>query len=107
MMTHKALVRKMLKQPAVKVEYDAQADEFALLDELLKSAPAGWVDTSRGCSADGHENPGRGSAGGRRRQPAAFAVCGHATQVRAGRRVPVGDPAEASPAARQVSFVIQ
>src|SRR5216683_1088822 len=37
MMTHKALVRKMLKQPAVKVEYDAQAEEFALLDELLKA----------------------------------------------------------------------
>jgi transcriptional regulator with XRE-family HTH domain len=34
-MTHKALVRKMLKQPAVKAEYDAQAEEFALLDELL------------------------------------------------------------------------
>jgi transcriptional regulator with XRE-family HTH domain len=37
MMTHKALVRKMLKQPAVKAEYDAQAEEFALLDELLKA----------------------------------------------------------------------
>ena len=30
MITHKALVRKMLKQPAVKAEYDAQAEEFAL-----------------------------------------------------------------------------
>src|SRR5437763_13995510 len=37
MMTHKALVRKMLKQPGVKAEYDAQAEEFALLDELLKA----------------------------------------------------------------------
>src|SRR5213082_2369346 len=37
MMTHKAFVRKLLKQPAVKAEYDAQADEFALLDELLKA----------------------------------------------------------------------
>ena len=36
-MTHKALVRKMLKQPAVKAEYDVQAEEFALLDELLKA----------------------------------------------------------------------
>jgi predicted transcriptional regulator len=37
MMTHKAFARKMLKQPAVKAEYDALAEEFALLDELLKA----------------------------------------------------------------------
>jgi predicted transcriptional regulator len=37
MMTHKALVQKMLKQPAVKAEYDALAEEFALLDELLRA----------------------------------------------------------------------
>src|SRR5271154_6557279 len=37
MMTHKALVRKLLQRPAVKAEYDAQADEFALLEELLKA----------------------------------------------------------------------
>src|SRR6516164_6836572 len=36
-MTHKALVRKMLKEPEVKAEYDAQAEEFALLDELLRA----------------------------------------------------------------------
>jgi hypothetical protein len=27
----------MLKQPAVKAEYDAQREEFTLLDELLKA----------------------------------------------------------------------
>src|SRR5437763_8086178 len=37
MMTHKAFVKKMLRQPAVKAEYDTQAEEFALLDELLKA----------------------------------------------------------------------
>src|SRR2546429_3282088 len=37
MMTHKAFVRKLLKRPAVKAEYDAQAEEFALLDELLRA----------------------------------------------------------------------
>jgi DNA-binding XRE family transcriptional regulator len=36
-MTHKALVKKMLKRPRVRSEFDAQADEFALLDELLKA----------------------------------------------------------------------
>lgn len=37
MKTHKEMVRIMLKNPAVKAEYDAQADEFALLDELLRA----------------------------------------------------------------------
>jgi transcriptional regulator with XRE-family HTH domain len=37
MMTHKAFVRKMLQQPAVKAEYNVQAEEFGLLDELLKA----------------------------------------------------------------------
>jgi transcriptional regulator with XRE-family HTH domain len=37
MMRHKAFVKKMLSEPAVKAEYDAQAEELALLDELLKA----------------------------------------------------------------------
>src|SRR5881394_195169 len=37
MRTHERLVKKMLKNPAVRAEYDAQAEEFALLDELLKA----------------------------------------------------------------------
>ena len=37
MMTHKALVKKILQQPEVKAEYDAQAEEFALLGELLRA----------------------------------------------------------------------
>jgi hypothetical protein len=32
--THKALVRKMLRRPTVKAEYDGLAEEFAYLDEL-------------------------------------------------------------------------
>jgi transcriptional regulator with XRE-family HTH domain len=35
MMTHKELTEKMLAQPAVRAEYEAQAEEYALLDELL------------------------------------------------------------------------
>ena len=35
MLTHKKLVKTMLKDPVVKAEYDAQAAEFALLGELL------------------------------------------------------------------------
>jgi len=31
------MVKQMLKKPAVKAAYDAQAEEFALLDELLRA----------------------------------------------------------------------
>ena len=37
MLTHKKLVKKMLKRSAVRAEYDAQREEFALLDELLRA----------------------------------------------------------------------
>ena len=37
MKTHKDLIKKMLKDPAVKAAYDAQTEEFTLLDELLKA----------------------------------------------------------------------
>lgn len=35
MLTHKQLVKKMLRRPAVKREYDAMAEEFALFDALV------------------------------------------------------------------------
>jgi transcriptional regulator with XRE-family HTH domain len=37
MLTHEQLVKKMLKNPEVQAEYNAQAEEFALLDELLRA----------------------------------------------------------------------
>ena len=37
MRTHEELVSQMLGNPAVKAEFDAQAEEFALLDELLRA----------------------------------------------------------------------
>ena len=37
MMTHKELMKKRLGQAVVQEEYDAQAEEFALLDELLQA----------------------------------------------------------------------
>ncbi len=37
MLTHEEMVKRMLKEPSVKAEYDAQAEEFALLDELLRA----------------------------------------------------------------------
>jgi len=37
MLTHEEIVKRMLKKPAVKAAYDAQAEEFTLLDELLRA----------------------------------------------------------------------
>ena len=37
MLTHKQLVKKMLTNPQLKSAYDAQAEEYALLDELLRA----------------------------------------------------------------------
>jgi predicted transcriptional regulator len=37
MLTHDQLVKKMLKKSRVKAEYTAQAEEFTLLDELLRA----------------------------------------------------------------------
>ncbi len=33
MLTHDEMIKRMLKKPAVKAEYDAQAEEFAFLDD--------------------------------------------------------------------------
>ena len=40
MLTHEEMVKKMLDEPAVKEEYDTQAEEFAFLDELLRARQA-------------------------------------------------------------------
>src|SRR5439155_8711180 len=37
MLTHDRMVKRMLKRPGVKAAYDAQAPEFALLDELRRA----------------------------------------------------------------------
>ncbi len=37
MLTHKQVVKRMLRNPAVKAKYQAMEPEFVLLDELLKA----------------------------------------------------------------------
>ena len=37
MMNHDELVKKMLDNPRVKMEYDALADEFALFKQMIKA----------------------------------------------------------------------
>lgn len=69
MMTHKAFVRKMLSQPAVKAEYDAQ-EEFALLDELLKARQQAGLTQAEVAARMGTKTPAvaRLEAGGGSRQ---------------------------------------
>ena len=40
MLTHEEMVKKMLENPEVKVEYDALDEEFKLFDELIKARHA-------------------------------------------------------------------
>jgi hypothetical protein len=48
MRKHKELIQEMLEQPTVKAEYDARAEEFALLDESLRARQeAGLVQTDQ------------------------------------------------------------
>ena len=69
-MTHKELVKKMLKDPAVKAEYDAQAEEFALLDELLKARRRAGLTQAEVAARMGTKTPAvaRLEAGGGSRQ---------------------------------------
>src|SRR5215472_16567052 len=72
-MTHKDLVRKMLKDPAVKAEYDAQAEEFALLDELLRARRRAGLTQAQVAARMGTKTPAvarlEGGGGSRRHSP--------------------------------------
>src|SRR5437016_10763973 len=69
MMTHKALVSKMLRRPSVKAQYDAQAEEFAFLDELLKARRKAGLTQAEVAARMGSKAPAvaRLEAGGGRR----------------------------------------
>jgi transcriptional regulator with XRE-family HTH domain len=107
MMTHKELVRKMLKQPAVKAEFDAQAEEFALLDELLKARQRAGLTQAEVAARMGTKTPAvaRLEAGGgsRRHSPSVATLRKYAEAV--GCRLEIrlrprkGGKAEAEPAA--------
>src|ERR1700731_534757 len=85
MMTHKAFVKKMLKQPPVKAEYDAQAEEFALLDELLKARQRAGLTQAEVAARMGTKTPAvaRLEAGGgsRRHSPSGATVRKYAQAV--------------------------
>src|SRR3954471_22399015 len=85
MMTHKALVKKMLKQPDVKAEYDAQAEEFALLDELLRARRKAGLTQAEVAARMGTKTPAvaRLEAGGgsRRHSPSVATLRKYARAV--------------------------
>ncbi len=68
MLTHEEMVKRMLKEPSVKAEYDAQAEEFALLDAALAGATASRLNPGRSRRKDGHEDAGGSSPGVGRRE---------------------------------------
>jgi transcriptional regulator with XRE-family HTH domain len=57
MLTHKKLVKTMLEDPAVKAEYDAEATEFALLDELLGARQRAGLTQSEVAERMGTKTP--------------------------------------------------
>ena len=57
MLTHEEMVTKMLNEPAVKAAYDAQAEEFALLDELLRARRHAGLTQAEVASRMGTKTP--------------------------------------------------
>ena len=84
-MTHKALVKKMLERPEVKAEYDAQAEEFALLDELLRARHQAGLTQAEVAARMGTKTPAvaRLEAGGgsRRHSPSVATLRKYARAV--------------------------
>src|ERR1700688_1776863 len=85
MMTHKELVKKMLRQPAVKAEYDAQAEEFALLDELLRARQRAGLTQAEVAARMGTKTPAvarlEGGGGSRRHSPSVATLRKYARAV--------------------------
>jgi transcriptional regulator with XRE-family HTH domain len=75
----------MFMQPAVKAEYDAQAEEFALLDELLKARRRGGLTQAEVAARMGTKTPAvaRLEAGGgsRRHSPSVATLRKYAQAV--------------------------
>src|SRR5436309_14928171 len=73
MMRHNAFIKKMLKQPAVKAEYDTRAEELALLDELLKARRQAGLTQAEVAARMGTKTPAvarlEGGGGSRRHSP--------------------------------------
>jgi transcriptional regulator with XRE-family HTH domain len=73
MLTHEQLIKKMLKKPAVKAEYDAQAEAFVLLDELLRARQRAGLTQAEVAERMGTMSPAiarlEGGGGNKRHSP--------------------------------------
>jgi transcriptional regulator with XRE-family HTH domain len=107
MLTHEEMVKEMLEAPAVKAEYDAQAEEYALLDEMLRARQRAGLTQAEVAARMGTKPPAvaRLEAGGgsRRHSPSIASLRRYAEAV--GCRLEIRlrpkkrPPADARPAA--------
>jgi transcriptional regulator with XRE-family HTH domain len=85
MLTHKRLVKKMLANPAVRAEYDAQAEEFALVDELLRARRRAGLTQAEVAARMGTKTPAvarlEGGGGTRRHSPSVATLRKYARAV--------------------------
>src|SRR5437016_11179704 len=85
MLTHKAMVKKMLRRPAVKAAYHAQDEEYALLDELLRARRRAGLTQAEVAARMGTKTPAvarlEGGGGSRRHSPSVATLRKYAKAV--------------------------
>ena len=85
MMTHQELVKKMLREPDVKAAYDAQAEEFSLLDELLRARQRAGLTQAQVAERMGTKTPAvarlEGGGGSKRHSPSVATLRKYAQAV--------------------------
>jgi DNA-binding XRE family transcriptional regulator len=85
MLTHKRLLNEMLKNPKVQAEYDAQGEEFALLDELLRARQRAGLTQAQVAARMGTKTPAvarlEGGGGSRRHSPSVATLRRYARAV--------------------------
>src|SRR5438045_2734125 len=85
MLKHKEMIKKMLEEPAVKAEYDAQAEEFDLLDELLRARQRAGLTQAEVAARMGTKTPAvarlEASGGSQRHSPSVATLRRYAQAV--------------------------
>src|SRR5437868_8776417 len=85
MLTHEEMVKRMLEEPAVKAEYEAQAEEYALLDELLRARQRAGLTQAEVAARMGTKTPAvarlEGGGGSRRHSPSVATLRKYARAV--------------------------
>ncbi|MBI3468375.1 MAG: helix-turn-helix transcriptional regulator [Planctomycetes bacterium] len=85
MLNHERMVKKMLKNPRVRAEYDAQAEEFALLYELLQARQRAGLTQAEVAARMGTKPPAvarlEGGGGSKRHSPSLATLRNYAQAV--------------------------